>query len=523
MVTTRKSTGRLPPPRLDQNLDQGQDSEDEEEVEIEAQRPKKRRKTSKGTRKSGVEADASFIPTSVVNPGSRRRQAGKLALIMSMPVDVFCEIAAHLSPEDLLRMARSTKVLRNFLMSKDSKLIWHKAEEASGMPICPSDLSSPQYASLIFDKHCTHCNSVRSSRLEVGLRVRLCKKCHNKNVRYGLKLMSPKPTSLSDSEWISILKLVPGSGYWHAKGFQTLTLDVMLELKYYRPTFESTFEKYQALGCTPDKQKVFVEEKHKMTREAWLHTAELDDWLDDIEEQKHEDRQALKSRRKDSILGKLEELGYSRADFNTELDERGWRWNALVEQPRELTDKAWNNLHPRLEQIIHLRREKKAQREKEDRVRAREKRLLELVKDFIQSDTSFILSVLAPELLEFPLAREIVDNDDLPIEFSLDILYPLKGELIATSNARILEIETNLIPKICSVSSVESKDIDKNPILRHATTFFYIDLDSYETTPTTLHKILADLQAQCRNSFNYAFKYSFASLWQPASITPSPS
>lgn len=39
-------------------------------------------------------------------------------------------------------------------MSKEAKLIWRAAEEAGGLPECPSDMSSPQLASFLYDLLC---------------------------------------------------------------------------------------------------------------------------------------------------------------------------------------------------------------------------------------------------------------------------------------------------------------------------------------------------------------------------------
>ena len=116
-------------------------------------------------------------------PKRGRRRAGRLALIMSMPVDVFDivsfqfmlfsqhglrhsrlthqKIASHLGPIDLLRMSRASKTLRSFLLSKSSKSVWAAAEAALGLPACPSDLSNPNYASLLFESFCTVSNFTR--------------------------------------------------------------------------------------------------------------------------------------------------------------------------------------------------------------------------------------------------------------------------------------------------------------------------------------------------------------------------
>lgn len=51
-------------------------------------------------------------------------------------------------------MARSCKALRNFFISKVSESAWAASCKGIGLPRCPSDLSEPQYADLLFSKGC---------------------------------------------------------------------------------------------------------------------------------------------------------------------------------------------------------------------------------------------------------------------------------------------------------------------------------------------------------------------------------
>ncbi len=65
------------------------------------------------------------------------------------------QIAKHLSPGDLLQLARCSRPFREMLMSKTSKHIWKVAREAHGVPNCPDDLSEPRFADLLFGKGCS--------------------------------------------------------------------------------------------------------------------------------------------------------------------------------------------------------------------------------------------------------------------------------------------------------------------------------------------------------------------------------
>ena len=41
-----------------------------------------------------------------------------------------------------------------------------------------------------------------------------------------------------------------------------------------------------------------------------------------------------------SIIGRLKELGYTDDDFLDDDDDSNWKWEQLIDQPRDLTDKS---------------------------------------------------------------------------------------------------------------------------------------------------------------------------------------
>ncbi|KAH8115066.1 hypothetical protein DFH11DRAFT_143810 [Phellopilus nigrolimitatus] len=204
MVATRSSTRNLPPKRAAPDSD-SESSETEQQA-----RPKKRAKVQK--RNQGADEDqGGKTPAVAMKSHNCRRKLRRLAMMMSMPIDVFCEIALYLGPHDLLSMARTSKALRNLLMTKDSKPIWRAAEDSVGLPECPLDLSSPQYASFIYDTYCTHCFRTKAYNHLTPLRIRLCKTCMKENLQKARSwslvcLDMPR----NDKESSSVLMLVNG-------------------------------------------------------------------------------------------------------------------------------------------------------------------------------------------------------------------------------------------------------------------------------------------------------------------------
>lgn len=67
---------------------------------------------------------------------------------------VLWQIFGHLAPLDILRLARTTKELRDVLMRRSVRSVWKLSFEGIDFPPCPDDLTEPQYAHLAFDNHC---------------------------------------------------------------------------------------------------------------------------------------------------------------------------------------------------------------------------------------------------------------------------------------------------------------------------------------------------------------------------------
>ncbi|KAL0563387.1 hypothetical protein V5O48_018681 [Marasmius crinis-equi] len=82
--------------------------------------------------------------------------------LQKLPIEIVFEIFTYLEPKDILHLSRTTKPLRNILLSKDSRPIWrvafhnfnHPTRQQVPVPPLPFDLNEPQYAKLLFDRSC---------------------------------------------------------------------------------------------------------------------------------------------------------------------------------------------------------------------------------------------------------------------------------------------------------------------------------------------------------------------------------
>ncbi|KII91436.1 hypothetical protein PLICRDRAFT_173286 [Plicaturopsis crispa FD-325 SS-3] len=105
---------------------------------------------------------------------SKRR--GALSYIVCMPFDIIHAIASELEPRDLIYLAQSAKIFSKVLLARSSSAsgLWNRAlARVDGLPPCPTGLTPPQYASLVFIPVCRFCLS-KVYRIMWSLHVRCC-------------------------------------------------------------------------------------------------------------------------------------------------------------------------------------------------------------------------------------------------------------------------------------------------------------------------------------------------------------
>ncbi|KAL4246930.1 hypothetical protein ABKN59_007689 [Abortiporus biennis] len=208
MAVTRRQSGKLPPPRFSlspvkspattrkrrrpskapevdeedlwmSDLTDLEDSDVEEEKQVEAlpevemttpSRPSKRRKVEEIM--SDEVLGSSTIQT--LFPGHD---------LHSMPLDILLEVYAYLYPVDLLNVSRTCKGLRTFLLSRTSIKVWRKARQRilPPPPDCPSDISEPHYADLLWGNSCQVCGEEGVElRTVFEFKRRFCGNCAKK-------------------------------------------------------------------------------------------------------------------------------------------------------------------------------------------------------------------------------------------------------------------------------------------------------------------------------------------------------
>ncbi|KAL5520406.1 hypothetical protein ACEPAG_9630 [Sanghuangporus baumii] len=488
MVATRSSTGNLPAPPRHSNLSESeeQDEKDEDQEEKPEKLTKKSVIKSGSKGKSGgherhnttilnedidntVDANPpspdeimraltekkgrvrfllsgprtkswstfSDSPSTVVNRKGHmnKGEIGKLSLMMSLPIDVIHEIATYLMPLDLLYLSRSNRSLYTVLMSKSSRPTWIACRNAIQMPPCPPNLNEPQYASLHFEKTCQACGHRRVENVMDTLFVRLCKWCIKWNVHSGKEMVriyfGPELTGLNVLYSLLPFREMSVTGTLQIKD-RGKTQPHFLEVDFVRAVSAYLKMDPDSEECISflEKQRRFVEEmaKHVHHIVAWraAHT-----WARKLADED------VKARRREQIADRLYSLGYPYEEIGS---MRSWNgdhvsresWLKLVCQPRELTDRIWNNIRPKLEALLQSKREHDREQIIEQNRSKRESELLVFYKEYVEQQMSYSVyqaPLCLVDLYAVPLVSDMIERNDCSVEISRKHWQKIENEL----------------------------------------------------------------------------------------------
>ncbi|GAA5900391.1 hypothetical protein JCM6882_001236 [Rhodosporidiobolus microsporus] len=109
-----------------------------------------------------------------------KKNVGKLAPLLDMPVDTFIEVAKHLDPLTLLHLSRASKSFRQLFASRSAKGIWRAVKSAVNFPdLKADDLSDMAHIALMYDNTCNVCARPAGSarNIKLVLRKRFCEDC----------------------------------------------------------------------------------------------------------------------------------------------------------------------------------------------------------------------------------------------------------------------------------------------------------------------------------------------------------
>ncbi|KAH9952089.1 hypothetical protein B0H21DRAFT_13030 [Amylocystis lapponica] len=400
---------------------------DDAELEAEPSRsrdadyvPAKRRKTTTTVARTAA-------PKKTTRSGRR-----SLSKLPDMPLDILFEIFGHLNPIDVLHLARTTKALRDILMRRSALSIWREARaHVDGLPDCPADLSEPQYANLLFDPHCHFCLTARVQNVMWNCRLRCCKQC-------------------LDSNFIDLRTMffsLPVSGV--RPGAMLPAQEVKNKLLFPKARVTELDECMKDIIHDDEKMKKLEEERIQAVMEMEAHAELLEEWHNNQSIQRMLEREHIRFKRRNSIVNRLAELGLAE-EFLSMSDAmlRAFVDHPSVKQPKDLTDRIWNNIKDSIIEMMLNARATRLAKERCVRISTRLPLVCDVILGFIKSRP---MDEYLPGVADFCAMPEVLDILALPIDVEVTegTLAPVEAkfpELVTRWRADMMQRVLALMP-----------------------------------------------------------------------------
>ncbi|KAL1662611.1 hypothetical protein GGF50DRAFT_58593 [Schizophyllum commune] len=333
MVSTRRQSRALPPTRrvkprsccsdeassesdlTDLSSESASESESGEESDAYERRPAKR------ARKSAPRKAVSAKVTKANGRPRTRGKAGKLSQLVDMPLDILFETFTLLDPQDLVSLSRTSKLLRQTLLSPQTITVWKNARKRTGAPEPAPGYDEPRWANLVFGaKRCQNCDAPHVNSVDYQLLMRVCTACKKLN-----KFKRQYPDH--DSSVLDLMRYTHVGGWAH--GHETATRF------YWRGDFDDVFKivaKYTKDIFLGKKNAKKAYEDYRKRRLA--HICSI-----------------MKASGTSHIEARLLQLGHDKRDVAYAV--RNWR---ITVEKKELTDAGWARIRRKWEEEVAKRR-----------------------------------------------------------------------------------------------------------------------------------------------------------------------
>ncbi|KLO18515.1 hypothetical protein SCHPADRAFT_993552 [Schizopora paradoxa] len=270
--------------------------------------------------------------------------------LLQLPLELFTQIASGMTPYDILKLARSSKTLRRFFMSKTlSEHIWVAARKAMGIPDIPH-FNEPFYADLLFDKKCytKDCKSSKAEYVSFELGVRLCHDCLFKGdtngvARYSCLYEGGKQRKFNCIGVLPKLR-IPEEGTHSPRTVPQYIVE--------------GFAKLLGRCRSSEEKRVLVNMYRTRTEKLRTIAKRVEHWAEEERAREAKARRALRTSHERSITARLLEMGYTKEDLETKFDDEDFaqEWFDILRRPTLFTLFEWNEILPRLIEMIGARR-----------------------------------------------------------------------------------------------------------------------------------------------------------------------
>ncbi|KAG8965768.1 hypothetical protein FRC05_003027 [Tulasnella sp. 425] len=319
-----------------------EDPESDDDYRISQSKKQKPRKSSSSTSKA---------------KGKGKAKAQLDTLFDKLPTDVVYMIFSHLHPLDLLRLARTNRMLRSHLMSKASAAA-HLSIIYLKLPFSIV-VSEPQWAQLLFSRDCSTCTRTNIPNVDWFHRLRLCSRCDRAGVILiiGLRARKAFPHVPDVNMLLDLLPHSNTGSSWTGKYYRIKDIqDVGAEWAI-----------ISKKGSDAEIQE-FKERRKSETEEIMTHGTFCKAWHRDSSILKRTQNREAKQVRRNEIFARLEALGYNPQDV------RDWTvaQSRFLHTSTPLTERRWAAIRPSLEALTIRAQERRLQRDRDLVIRQRE-------------------------------------------------------------------------------------------------------------------------------------------------------
>ncbi|KAK1219525.1 hypothetical protein PQX77_017760 [Marasmius sp. AFHP31] len=300
------------------------------------------------------------------NVGRRRKAA--LQYIKEMPLDILFEIFVCLEPRDLLRISRTSKDLRNILMSKSSLFIWRTSRKNASVPDPFPRMSEPAFAHLLFDPHCHFCSTAIVQTIIWEAMCRCCNRCLDSAFMAGSDVddeLYQKRLRVPDEMWRLFPRFIPVT-IENQKNFTVYRTFILfnnthylhgdepdrdMDGSYLRSETRRIIRSYEEL--TVEQRQQWLQAEVEVTEAQVKHILECRKWQSNEYKRQEIGRDAAKEERFKAVVQRLEDAGW-KEDLSLPRVREKLRYHKLVNQPKPLTDRIWRNIAPKLDEFFRV-------------------------------------------------------------------------------------------------------------------------------------------------------------------------
>ncbi|KDR81904.1 hypothetical protein GALMADRAFT_264184, partial [Galerina marginata CBS 339.88] len=333
---------------------------------------------------------------------------------MDLPLDVLFEAFSFLNPHDLLNLTRVSKSFRETLLDGKSKTVWQQCQINlchGGIPNCPADLSEPHYAHLLFEPICHICDSKNAQWLSVFARVRLCANCFRR--------VCTVPT-LPQEIYNALLPITTSLFEFPLSGPRK-----SYDQGKFIPHLKQLYEEYMGLAGQ-GAQKRWMTEKITHHNVAEEHLKKCRDYFNNCCAARESELEAERFGRKLEIIQRLKNSGWEE-ELITHNGIQALSSLVEVKKRKALTERAWEEIRPKLESILTKRREKRLRKDRTNLISQRCSVLKEVhTRGYLRTPVgSFFPNV--GDLTSVEGIMEVILNTPLDTEVTVDQLEQVLG------------------------------------------------------------------------------------------------